>query len=147
MKAGFLKYFFVATFLLVLLCNSILHAVSYTATIEGLSDKRLAEEMRQASVTCTSRDKNVPTPITLKLRTSGDVDRLKNVAQNAGFFNCSIRPVVTFSDDNKATVLFQVSLGDPFTLKSLDIIWSDEDIVRSFFANNELEKRQPSFTF
>ncbi len=123
-----------------------LHALTYTVSIKGVEDNKLLKELCDASVTYSSPDKEVPTPITLKLRAMGDVDRLKSVAQNAGFFNCVVEPVVTFSDGEKGTVTFNLNLGPRFTFGKLSILWCDEDLVRSFFASHPdwLEKRIPS---
>lgn len=144
-KLGMKKFFYICLLPLFFLFNP-LYSLTYTASIEGIEDKKLLSDMLQASATIAAIDKSVPNPITLKLRANGDVDRLKNVAQNAGFFNCTVEPFVAFSDSEKASVIFHINLGPIFSLGKLSISWSDEDIVRSSFSSHQewIEKRLPS---
>lgn len=139
---------FLSFFVCLLFLDSMLHALTYTVSITGVEDKKLLKELSEASATYTATDKSVPTPITLKLRAMGDVDRLKNVAQNAGYFNATVEPNVTFDENGKGIATFKVILGPRFTFGKLVIVWSDEDTVRSLFSSHPdwVEKRIPSIS-
>lgn len=140
-----LKFLSYVSFAIFALLGNTLCALSYTASIDGVSDPVLLQEMKKESSTLSSLEKKVPTLISLKLKATGDVDRLCTIAKNAGYLNCVITPEV-HGDELAASVRFNVALGDPFSLGKLVIEWNDEDIVRDVFSDHPdwVEQRIPS---
>jgi translocation and assembly module TamA len=102
-------------------------ALSYTASISGISDPVLKEAMEKASLSLSSSDKNMPSRNALRLRANSDIERINNVAIYNGYFNCVTKPKIT--GDTVPTVDFEIQLGERFTFGQLTFVWNDQDMV------------------
>jgi translocation and assembly module TamA len=110
-----------------LLFISPLAALSYTASISGISNPVLKEAMGKASLAISSSDKNIPSLNALRLRANSDIERINTVAIYNGYFNCHIEPTIT--GDTSLAVDFAIQLGTRFTFRQLTLVWSDQDMV------------------
>ena len=117
-----------------LLFMSSLGALSYTASISGVSDPVLEEAMKKGSLTFSSSDKNVPSLNALRLRADSDIDRINTVAIYNGYFDCHIQPTIV--EQTVPNVDFQIRPGKKFTFGQLAIIWSDQDLVTNDLRHN-----------
>ena len=112
---------------LLLLCISPAYALVYKAKITGVPNSALKREMMNSSLIISSPDKQVATLNVLRLRVKNDIERIKNTAVFFGYYNCSVEPII--SESATPNIEFAVSLGDPFTLGTLTLLWSDQDIA------------------
>lgn len=83
--------------------------------------------MEKSSLTISSSDKNIPSLNALRLRATGDIDRMNIVAVYHGYFNCHIEPTIT--SQAVPTVEFDIQLGKQFSFGQLTFIWNDQDMV------------------
>jgi translocation and assembly module TamA len=106
---------------------SSLGALSYTASINGVSDPSLKSAMEKASLTCGTTEREVPSLNALRLRVNGDIERLNNVAVYNGYYNCSIETKIV--GDIVPHVDFDIQLGNRFYFGQLSFLWNDQDMV------------------
>ncbi|MDP8214379.1 MAG: BamA/TamA family outer membrane protein [Candidatus Euphemobacter frigidus] len=98
---------------------------SYSVVIEGIDDSGLKEQLEDVSDSVALRDRPPPTLDLLKIRAGSDRDRLEKVLRSNGYFTGKVAGEIK-EKGRRVTVVFNVTPGEPFLLKTVDIRIGDE---------------------
>jgi translocation and assembly module TamA len=94
--------------------------IPYKVSIEGISDLTLLKLVESVSETVNLGKQPPLSRGLLKRRVDQDIPRLMKVLRSQGFYGSEIKSMIDFNVD-PVQVVFQVSAGPPYVLKTVDL--------------------------
>ncbi len=109
--------------------------IAYEVNFEGVVDDRMERDLRLLSTTVTRKDQPPPTLGLLRARVERDIPDLVLALRSRGYYNASMEKQI-MEDRDPVKVIFQVSPGNVYTIRSVEIEKPEDD--------PELQRHVPS---
>jgi len=97
----------------------------YKVLFKGVSDKTLLADIQSISDTLSNIDHQVASEYILQKMADSDIRKFLQLLRARGFYSASIKSNI-ISNDKSIELTFKFQIGEPYTLKSVDIGFPDE---------------------